>query len=196
MSKILVGAVPTGDPAALLCSSSGAWRFAPRRAMKGLTRLIIVSLAALFLIGCQGVDVKVPSASPQIVIPPGVPSKQTADQVAQKMLDEIAANEAQLGRALAPARIIKIQLLRVGEVYPIKHLDGTNPGDASLGPVGGWVVEAVGTFLRFDVHTGQISSLGIHGFNEWPEDGSEVLSFNPCWVANPALATNLDGTCK
>lgn len=155
--------------------------------VNGLTRLISVILAVVFLTGCQ---------SPQIVIPSGVLSNQTADQVARKMLDEIKANELKLGRTLAPARIIKIRLLRPGETYPIQHLDGTSPGDSSLGPGGGWVVEAVGTFLRYDFQTGQLSALGIHGFNEWLENGDEVRSFNPCWVANPALATSLDGTCR
>ena len=79
----------------------------------------------------------VPTATPEVVIPAGVVSTQTAEQVTRKMLDEITANERKLGYALAPARIVRIQLLRSGEMYPLRRFDGVNPGGAAIGPDGG-----------------------------------------------------------
>ena len=70
------------------------------------------------------------------------------------MLAEIAASERTLGRALAPPRIIRIQLLRAGELYAMRRLDGSNPDGGGMAPSDGpgWMVEAVGTFLGTDDH--------------------------------------------
>jgi hypothetical protein len=142
--------------------------------------------------------VPAPGASPQVVIPAGVVSTQTAEQVAQKMLDAIAVNERKLGRVLTPARIIRIQLLRPGEQYAVRHFDGTNPGGLSLSPDGGpgWMVEAVGTFPYYDRQTGQLTDLGIHGFHEWDDAGGEGFGSIPCWTLTPVDPSQLDGTCS
>jgi hypothetical protein len=77
---------------------------------------------------------------PILVTPPGVNSSQTPERVAIKMLARITANEKALGRALAPARILRIQLLREGEIFWVRHFDGTNPSDRGgdeSGSIGG-----------------------------------------------------------
>jgi len=138
-----------------------------------------------------------PSAPPLVVIPPGVVSSQSAQQVAQKMLAEIAANERTLGRVLAPAHIIRIQLLQPGETYLMTHLDGTNPGGSGMSPDGGpgWMVEATGTFFHKDRQTGQIDAQGTHGFHLWDDVGSESFGFIPCWTVGPAPPAELEGRC-
>jgi hypothetical protein len=65
-------------------------------------------LAVLLLVGCQAeaeAPIEPAPPDPAIVIPLGVVSTQTAQQVVQKMLAEIATNEQKLGHALAPPRI-------------------------------------------------------------------------------------------
>jgi hypothetical protein len=109
------------------------------------------------------------------------------------MLDAIAANERMLGRALAPARLIRIRLLRDGESFELRRFDGTGAvyrGFASDGP--GWAVEAVGTFIYGD---GQIDSLGTHGFTIWGDAGGEMISFFPCWSAAQPRPEEMEGEC-
>jgi hypothetical protein len=132
-----------------------------------------------------------------VVIPAGVVSTQTAEQVTRKMLDEITANERKLGYALAPARIVRIQLLRSGEMYPLRRFDGVNPGGAAIGPDGGpgWVVEAVGTFLYFDRQTSKLTSKGTHGFHAWDDAGGEAISFFSCWDQPPMDPAFTEGSC-
>ena len=132
-----------------------------------------------------------------VVIPPGIVSTQTADQVTRKMLDEIAANERRLGRVLAPARILRVQLLRNGEMYPTSRFDGTNPDGAALGPTDGpgWVVEAVGTFMYYDRNTGLLESMSMHAFHEWDDAGGEGWIAHPCWVRGPRPPGGFDGIC-
>ena len=88
--------------------------------------------------------------TPEVIIPPGVISTQTADQVVQRTLAMIADNEQQLGRRLAEPRIVRVQLLRAGEVYPFRRLDGTGDfGEVGPGAEGpGWMVESIGTFVE------------------------------------------------
>jgi hypothetical protein len=167
----------------------------------GADRLIVAVLAIASLVGCQPgtspLQALLPQQGPQIIVPPGVVSTQTAQGVAQKMLDEIAANEGKLGRPLAAPRIIRIQLLRPGEPYEVRHFDGTNPDGEWMSPDSGpgWMVEAVGTFLGVDHRTGQIVSRGTHAFHLWDDDGGESSSFIPCWTIKPAPAGRLEGAC-
>lgn len=167
----------------------------------GPVRLVVAALVVASLAGCQPgtspVQALLPQQGPQIIVPPGVVSTQTAQGVAQKMLDEIAANEGRLGRPLAAPRIIRIQLLRPGEPYEIRHFDGANPDGSSMsadsGP--GWMVEAVGTFVGVDPLSGQIMSRGTHGFHLWDDDGGESSGFIPCWAIKPAPVGRLEGSC-
>jgi hypothetical protein len=100
-----------------------------------------VLLWAAVLVGCgesQTTFATEPEPpAPVVVIPPGIVSSRTADEVPRLMLDEIATSERRLGRALAPARIVRIQLLRPGEMYEARHFDGTNPGGVGMSPDGG-----------------------------------------------------------
>lgn len=133
---------------------------------------------------------------PEVVIPPGVISSQNADQVAARMLAEIAASELKLGRAIVPARIIRIQLLREGERYQIRHLDGTNPGGLAMSPDGGpgWIVEAVGTFVVSD--GGRITAISMHAFHRWDDAGGEGVALFPCWTDQPERTELMEGTCR
>ena len=154
-------------------------------------------LAALLLSAC-GPDGVPAIVRPPVVVPPGVVSSQTADQVAEKMLTEIEANERKLGRSLAQARIIRIQLLRNGELYEARHFDGSNPHGVGMSPSGGpgWMVEAVGTFIGEDPSTGEIDSLGTHGFHLWNDDGGESTAFIPCWTRLAAPPEAMEGQCS
>ena len=165
----------------------------------------VLVLALLLPAGCQesSPDVsQTPDAlaanRPLIVIPPGVVSSQTAADVEGKMLAQIASNERLLGRVLAPARIIRIQLLRDGEPYPLRRFDGSNPNGAAVSPSGGpgWVVEAVGTFVGVDPATGQIDALGTHGLHLWDDAGGEGFAFLPCWTRVPTLGDDMEGSCR
>jgi hypothetical protein len=95
----------------------------------------------------------------------------------QKMLEEIAASEQRLGRALAPARIVRIKWLGAGERYELRHFDGSNTNGAIGGP--GWMVEAVGTFIDDYSSPGQIDALGTHGFHLWDDTGGESVGLIP-----------------
>jgi hypothetical protein len=139
-----------------------------------------IALSALLFAGCQQLQ---QLTGPNTVIPADVRSSQTAAQVTQRMLDQIAANEKKLGRSLAPARIIRVQLLHQGEPYQFKRLDGTDAAiEASADNGPGWVVEAVGTFVGVDIGTSQIDSLGTHGFELGP---MMVRSRGPSFRAGP-----------
>jgi len=147
-----------------------------------ITRHSVAALLAILLVaGCQQLQ---QFTQPDAVIPPGVESSQTVAEVSQKMLASIAENERTLRRQLAPVRIIRIQLLRAGEEYEFKLLDGTNPQGAGASADGGpgWMVEAIGTFVGSDPQTGRIDSLGTHGFHLWADQGGETWGFIPCWT--------------
>jgi len=137
---------------------------------------------------------------PELIIPLGAPSRQSADEVAKQMLAFIAANERGLGRALTPPRIIRIQLLRPGEVYSMRHLDGTG-SLLELSPRGAapaWVVEAVGTFMDpIGRDGGLATSIGTHGFRMWGDDGRGAYDWFPCWVrtTNEPHANEMEGQC-
>lgn len=166
----------------------------------GAVRLVVAALVVASLVGCQPgtspVQALLPQQGPQIIVPPGVVSSQTAQGVAQKMLDEITANEGKLGRPLAAPRIVRIQLLRAGELYEMRHFDGSNPDGSGMSPSNGpgWMVEAVGTFVGQDL-TGQIISRGTHGFHLWDDDGGESAGFIPCWTIKGAPPGRLEGAC-
>ena len=134
------------------------------------------------------------SPGPEIIVPPGVSSRRTADEVGRMMLFEISQNERTLGRSLADPRIIRIQLLRPGEMYSHRRLDGSNPGGTASAPSTkpGWMVEAVGTFIEFDRPP---RSWGKHGFHMWEDDGSESFGFFPCGGVGPLDASFAEGTC-
>ena len=168
------------------------------RAVAALAPLPLVWI----IVGCgDAAPMPIPAIeTPQpvaVVIPPGIVTTGTADRYARLMLDEIAASERKLGRSLAPARIVRIQLLRPDETYWGKHFDGTNPGGFGMSPDGGpgWIVEAVGTFIGEDPRTGRIDSLGMHGFHLWGDAGGESWGFIPCRVKVPVPAAELEGTC-
>ena len=58
------------------------------------------------------------------------------------------------------------------------------------------MVEAVGTFPYYDRQTGRLTDLGIHGFHEWDDAGSEGFGSIPCWTLEPVDPAELDGTCS
>jgi len=156
----------------------------------GFARTLAALVSTLLLAGC--LEQQAP-----VIVPPGVTSTRTADQVARMMLDEIAANERTLGRALSPARIVRIQLLRPGERYEMRRLDGQNPDGSAMSPDGGpgWMVEAVGTFIAVDDETGRLQLKGMHGFHRWDDAGGEGTGFYPCWAAIPVPAASMEGSC-
>ncbi len=158
-------------------------------------RVTIALLAVLLLAGCDQVHQLM---GPETVVPPGLQSTQSAAEVTQKMLAAIAADEKALGRSLAPSRIVRVQLLHAGELYEMKHFDGTNPGGAGASPDGGpgWMVEAVGTFVGIDPQTGQIDALGTHGFHLWDDQGGESWGFIPCWSLPKLSPDELEGVCQ
>jgi hypothetical protein len=157
---------------------------------RGLDLVLFVIVSAS---GCQ--------PTPEVVIPPGLAPQQTAHEVADKMLAFIAANERGLGRALAPPRIIRVQLLRPGEAYPMNSLDGTR----SLGTLSSrlnepaWVAEAVGTFIDpIGRDGGLATSIGTHGFRLWESsDDDGGYDWFPCWVrSNDEFhADTMEGRC-
>jgi hypothetical protein len=157
----------------------------------GSARIAVVVLAVIVVGACIG------SNNPRVVIPPGVTSTRTADEVRRFMLAEIAANERTLGRALAPARVIRIQLLRSGEIYETRHFDGTNPDGAGMSPSDGpgWMVEAIGTFVSTDDSTGAVVARGTHGFHLYDDAGGESWAFIPCWTLSPLPPEQKEGRC-
>jgi hypothetical protein len=159
-----------------------------------LPRSAAIVLSVLLLAGCDQLQ---QFTTPNPVVPADVRSTHTAAEAAQKMLAEIAASEKKLGRSLAPARIIKIQLLHAGELYGLNHLDGTNPERMGVSPTDGpgWVVEAVGTFVGVDPGSGQIDALGTHGLHLWDDQGGESAGFIPCWTRLPVAAEEMEGVC-
>lgn len=153
-----------------------------------MRRFVIALMACAFLASACG------PAPPEVIIPAGLTSKRTADEVARMMLFEITNNERTLGRRLAAPRIIRIQLMRPGEMYPQRHLDGSNPDGVAMGPTTqpGWMVEAIGTFVgRGDPPT----TWGFHGFHIWEDDGSEGLGFFPCGGDPRRVGTMKEGDC-
>ena len=148
-------------------------------------------------------------ASPEVVIPSGVVSSQTVEQVVAGARARNAEMERELGRSLAPFRIIRIQLLRPGEMYTLRHLDGTLSPDRGGGVrTGGtfsndvptWIVETTGTYVRGIPGTGDgLAERGTHGF-VWSgnnDNGGEW--FIPCWstlVVEPSLSpAEMEGSC-
>jgi hypothetical protein len=135
---------------------------------------------------------------PEIVIPAGVHSSQTAQQVMSRALHEIAANERALGYAIVPARIVRVQLLAPGESYPLDRFDGTNAHGGALGPSEGpgWAVEAVGTFIHISRTTGKLDGKGMHGFFEWDDAGGSGGGYIPCWNIPFVAVGELEGSCR
>lgn len=167
---------------------------AGRSGHSALTALTVTALlVALLLASCDATQR--PLAGHEF--PTAAPSSLTAEWVGQKMLAEIEDNESKLGRALAPARIVRIQLLQRDETYLLNHLDGSNPDGSRMSPDGGpgWMVEAVGTFLEVDPQTGQIEAIGTHGFRRWDFAGSEGFALIPCWSRVVLPPAQMEGTC-
>jgi hypothetical protein len=164
------------------------------------SRPVGLLLAAWLIAGCsEPVPVVGPTPPDSVVVMPYfVGSKRTADDAAELMLAEIAANERMLGRAILPARIIRIQLLRKNEMYPQKHLDGTFSRGGGIAPTGGpgWMVEAVGTWFAVDPQTGKLDSLGMHGWHLWDDAGGEGWGWLPCWERYPEPGDEMDGSCQ
>jgi len=138
--------------------------------------------------------------SPEVIIPPGVATTRTAEEVAQMMLAEIATNERAVGRALAPPRIIRIQLLGPRDIYYVRYLsDGRIGLDAT--PRRGapsWVVDAVGTFIDpIGRDGGLATSIGTHGYYMWGDDGLGAYEWFPCWVrtSDEYGSGNMEGQC-
>ena len=172
------------------------------------SRAAVSLIAALSLLaGCQATivndsppfSIDPALTGPIVVKPPGIESTQTAEQVMRRMLDEIHDNERRLGRVLAPAQIVRVQLLRPGEMYPIRKFDGSLGG--ALGSPDGspdapaWIVEAIGTFPGFDRGTGELVQLSIHSFHVWDDAHGESVTSFPCWQRGRSLPTDLDGHC-
>ena len=161
-----------------------------------MVRHVLVALLAILLVaGCQQLE---QFTGPDTVVPPGIHSSHTAAEMTQRMLAAIAADEKALGRALEPARIVRVQLLHQAEVYEFKHLDGTNPDQSGASPDGGpgWMVEAVGTFVHVDRQTKQIDAIGTHGFHLWDDQGGESWGFIPCWTRNKTAPEQMEGVCQ
>jgi hypothetical protein len=137
----------------------------------------------------------------EVIIPPGVISTQTADQVSNRMLGVIADNERAVGRALAPPRIIRIQLLRPGDAWSIVQLDGTGSMGGGVDPEQhgpAWLVEAVGTFIDPIGRDGGLpTSIGTHGYRIWGDNGRGSYDWFPCWVRtlDEFNAGNMEGVC-
>jgi hypothetical protein len=132
---------------------------------------------------------------PQVIIPPGLVSSRSAEDMAQSMLDQIAAHERTIGRRLATPRIVRIQLLPPGQDDLYRRFDGHPTGhgasDAGL-PV--WVVEAVGTFAQGGPNFPE--AWGMHGWLTWRDDGSdESWSFTKCWSERPISPDEMEGSC-
>ena len=153
--------------------------------MRGIAGALMAASIAVSACGSPG---------PEIIVPAGVSTKRTADEVGRMMLFEIAQHERTLGRSLAEPRIIRIQLLRPGEMYPHRRLDGSNPDGVASGPSNqpGWMVEAVGTFVS---DRRGPTTWGMHGFRMWEDDGSETFGFFPCGGEVPLDPSIEEGTC-
>lgn len=162
--------------------------------MTAVGRASAVLVAVLILAGCQQLQ---QLTGPDTIVPAGIHSPHTPAEMTQRMLDDIAADEKLLGRSLAPARIIRVQLLRQDELYEFKRFDGTNPNGIGASPDGGpgWMVEAVGTFFSTDPRTGRIDNIGTHGFHLWADQGSESFGFYPCWTAQNLRPEDMEGVC-
>jgi hypothetical protein len=151
-------------------------------------------LAALLLTGCGAP----PGVGPMRTARPTDDPRPPQVRFGEKMLAEITANEQKLGRALAPARIIRVQRLDEGELYELRHFDGSNPdgGGVSSSDGPGWVVEAVGTFIDENPGTGQIDALGTHGVHLWDDAGGESVEFIPCWTRQLTPPDRMEGQCE
>jgi hypothetical protein len=160
-----------------------------------LTRASALLVAALLLTGCGAPP---PGVGPTTRVQPTADGRPPEERLGQAMLTEIAANEQKLGRALALPRIIRIVRLDAGELYQLKHLDGSNPDGGAMGPSAGpgWMVEAVGTFIDEDPSTGRIDSIGTHGFHLWDDAGGESAGFIPCWTRQATPPDRLEGRCE
>jgi hypothetical protein len=152
----------------------------------------------LALAACDSSIAEPQPTGPEVIVPPGVTSPHRPEEMARRMLDRISRYERVVGRSLAEPRIIRVQLLRPGEVYEARHFDGTNPLELELSPTlrPGWVVEAVGTFTSLDLDPGERpASWGTHGWIMWEDDGAETGGFAPCWSREVIPPEHLDGSC-
>jgi hypothetical protein len=153
-------------------------------------RVNALLLAALFLIGCGAP----PGVGPMTRVNPTDDARPPEQRFGDRMLAEIAANERKLGRALAPARIVRVQRVAEGERYQLRHFDGSATNGAMGGP--GWMVEAVGTFIDDYSSPGQVDALGTHGFHLWGDDGGESFGLVPCWTRHVIPPVQLEGRCE
>jgi hypothetical protein len=135
----------------------------------------------------------------EVVVPSDLRMSLKPAVIERMALDHIRDNEKTLGRALAPARILRIVALPAGATYPATRRDGTNPDRGGLGPSDGpgWAVVAEGTFVGIDHQAGKIVSHGTYGYFGFGdiEDGGYSRIFIPCWVATTPNPADLEGSC-
>ena len=134
-------------------------------------------------------DPVVAARPPEVIVRPGVVSRQTPALVIQKTLGEIAANERKLGLALVPTRIVKVQLLDEGEFYELGNGGAMAPDD---GP--GWMVEVIGTFVEDARQPGSVL-VGTRGYYRWDDAGSGGTSFVECWRGDVARVAEGVAAC-
>jgi hypothetical protein len=164
-------------------------------------------LATLLLAGCQASPapaVVVPT--PEVVVAPRIAAGWTAAAVTQRALADIALTERQLGRVLAPARILRVVRLPPGAEYHLRKPQGIaylGTGWNDEDPT--WMVEAVGTFASFGVpgEDGPVNAAGTHGYFTYIEERGVTVGdaggsggFFPCWFRYPQPEdTPMEGTC-
>ena len=135
----------------------------------------------------------------EVIVPSDLRMTLKPADIERKALDFIREDEKTLGRALAPARILRIVALPPGSMYPATYRDGSNPGGGGFGSTDGpgWAVVAEGTFLGIDPTTGTIDSKGTYGYFGLDDtaDGGYSRILIPCWVATTSDPVQLEGDC-
>ena len=162
--------------------------------MVRLGRIVGLLACGILVAGCSSL------ATYEVVVPSGVATTTTAAIVAQRTLESIAATEREFGHAIEPARIVRVRLLRPGEWFELRRLDGTSAGAERRGSSDGgaaWFVDAVGTFYHVDKRTGQVDSKGYHGWFEWDGNGEGPASsgYLECWSQPGGPVAQREGNC-
>ncbi|HEX5828582.1 MAG TPA: hypothetical protein VFY23_13740 [Candidatus Limnocylindrales bacterium] len=155
-------------------------------------RLVALALLAMLLAAaCSATEVveRAVAGPPEIVVPPGIRSTQTADQVMARVRAEIATNERRLGRRLQAPRIARVELVREGQLFALPGGGGMSPND---GP--GWMVEAYGTFAEWG-SGGGVETLATHAFLRYDDAGGGGSMLIPCWSVNAVPPELMEGGC-